>query len=128
MQKPKAHVECFNQGCGPTSHSTGADVARMSSRSRMLFDNVSGPVNSSVGPLRIHKTVELNVTKQTKLMRTLNGGIKWRPNNSFNRSGNSSPFIRETWMLDTIPLARLIRALDASAIEAIRVESKMIIE
>src|SRR5207253_5294719 len=90
-------------------------TTRMSSSTWMPFDDTSRPVNSSVEPLRIHKTVELNVTKKTKLMRTLNGGIKWRPNNSFNRSGNSSPFIRETWMLDTIPPARLIRALGGYA-------------
>jgi chromate transport protein ChrA len=33
---------------GPTSHLTGAAVARMSSRTWMLFNVVSGPVNSSV--------------------------------------------------------------------------------
>jgi hypothetical protein len=41
-------VEWYNPGCGPTTHSTGADVAWLLSTTWMPFDDSSGPVNSSV--------------------------------------------------------------------------------
>jgi hypothetical protein len=36
------------------------------------------------------------------------------PNNSFNPTGNSLPFIRESWMLGSVSPGGLIRALGGS--------------
>jgi hypothetical protein len=49
--KSMARVEWYNSRCGPTTHSTGADVAWLLSTTWMPFDDSSGPVNSSVRSL-----------------------------------------------------------------------------
>ena len=60
--------------------------------------------------LRKNKTAEARVAKLRKALLMLKGQLNGRSNNSFNASGNSLISIRETWMLDLLSPAALIRA------------------
>src|SRR5256885_16785569 len=53
---------------GLTTHSTGAELACLSSRTWMLFADSSRPVNSGVRPLRMNKRIKPWVAKLRKQM------------------------------------------------------------
>jgi hypothetical protein len=59
-----------------TTHSTGAEIAYLSSDKLKAWFGVSRPVNSGVGPLRIHKTVEMNGIEIIEQVLRLNHATK----------------------------------------------------
>jgi hypothetical protein len=75
-EKPKRSLEDRVRGAAQQLIQPEREWRSFHSSAWRLVTLNARPVNSGVGPLRIHTSVELNVTKQTKTMRTLNAQIE----------------------------------------------------